>query len=694
MATATPLLPLTPDDRAQFDPRDDDAILTEARRRFLLARDFEHQEREQQRQALAFRAGEHQDPNWRHVESGETYPQPSLVVDRQSQYIQQITNAVRKNPLAVRVRPRGGGASQPVADILQDAIRAIEQESQADIAYQVAYDQAVGQGTGYFRLTTEYVSPWSFEQQIRVLPIFNRMTVYMDPGATMPAASNAQWAFVVDLMTRPEFAARYGRQAPRADRWGSDVQPWFQDDMVQVADYYYTTYERLTIVRLPSGQVVPRDRLQDAGRDWPTRETQVPTVWWVKMAGTTVLQKTRWLGTSIPIIRVEGDRLDVEGTPRRTGVVQHTMTSSLLYDYYTSAEGEAIALSPKSPYILAMEQIAEYRRYWDNANDAHQPYLPYKVVVVNGQVLPPPRREQVEPPIQALTLAKAGAANDIEATLGMYKSAMGQEANERSGVAVRSRKIEADEATYHFPANLAWSIREGGRQMAQLVQALHAQSPSIRTLKPDGESAETAINLPRLDAATGQSRSQEERLLLAQGDYLVVIDAGPSFSTQREMASEKLGLFAQVEPKLVPYYSDYWVRSMDIPYSQEIADRLATAVPPEARQASKPGDPRAQVAALLGQVQHLTAQTQAMQQALTESQTTAQTATQQVALLERQVADMRVRLDDDRHKNQLTAEKQAQDYDIALRKLTLEARKLALEAVPPVGPATLPGLEG
>ena len=138
-----------------------------------------------------------------------------------------------------------------------------------------------------------------------------------------------------------------------------------------------------------------------------------------------VLSKTRWLGQYIPLIRVEGTRLDVDGQTLRTGIIQQTMTSQLAYDYAFSAEMEAIALCPKAPYILAADQLSGYEQYWNRANDVTLPYLPYKPVSVGGSFLPPPQRQSVEPAIQALTMARQQAAADMQAVLGRLRDLAG-----------------------------------------------------------------------------------------------------------------------------------------------------------------------------------------------------------------------------------------------------------------------------
>ena len=372
--------------------------------------------------------------------------------------MKQTVNSYRKSPLSIRVRPKSGGASKQVADILEGKIREIEQESEADQAYVVALDQAAGQGLGYFRLVTEWIDPHSFEQTLRICPIYSRFSVYADPTARHPAGLDMQWAFVVERLSRDAFRSHYGVEPAPASQWsgtGDDV--WYDDDSVQVADYFYKVWKEEELVQFPNGTVVPTQGIGEIDPTWPKRTTRIPTVWWAKMCGSAVLSTTRWLGQYIPLIRVEGTRLDVDGQTLRTGIIQQTMTTQLAYDYAFNAELEALAMAPKAPYIIAAEQISGYEQYWNRANDPYLPYLPYKPVAVGSTFLPPPQRQTAEPAIQALSVARQQAAEDMRAVLGMYAPSMGEPGQERSGTAIRSQKIEGDQ-----PPSTSPPISRGG----------------------------------------------------------------------------------------------------------------------------------------------------------------------------------------------------------------------------------------
>jgi hypothetical protein len=672
MATLT-LAPLTRDDKEAIAPAGDAQVLATALARFRQAADAEVDERQQQLHALRFRAGAHLPPG--RGGGGEAYAAPLLTVDRQRQYLNQVINAYRKNPLSIRIRPKSGGATKQVAELLEGHIRSVEQESEAAIAYTNGLDSAASIGVGYWRLVTDYADPWSFEQTVTIAPLPSRFAVYMDPNAMHPAALDADWCFVTSITSRDAFMAQYERTPPSPGEWTSlgNDREWYTTDDVQLADYYYRTWERTELVRMPDGTVLPTEGLSDLDPAWPRRVTRLPQVWLVQLCGQAVLEKQRWVGAYIPVIRVEGDRLVVDGRVSRTGMVQASMTPALAYDYFFSAQTEAIALAPKAPWLVYAEQIAGYEQFWNRANDAYQPYLLHKAVSVNGQLLPPPGRATVEPAIQAINAALATADEAIRASLGMYAPSVGQPQGDQSGTAIRQERTQGDQSTFNFVDNLAWSIRATGIQLVDVLTKLHAGPTELRQVATDG-----AVSMAKVNQPTQTQDGQEQTHMLGQGAYDVVVSSGPAFSTQRELAAERLGQLGAVLPELVPYFADLWTASLDIPYSDEIAARLKTVVPPQALAATQDANPETRVAQLQNQITELGKQFQVLQQQLEQSKQTEQVSTQQLALAEKTVADMRVKLDTKDQENQLEAQKNQWDHEVDMLKLRLDEQKLML----------------
>ena len=366
----------------------------------------------------------------------------------------------------------------------------------------------------------------------------------------------------------------------------------------------------------------------------------------------------------------------MDGQTLRTGIIQQTMTTQLAYDYAFNAELEALAMAPKAPYIIAAEQISGYEQYWNRANDPYLPYLPYKPISVGSTFLPPPQRQTAEPAIQALSVARQQAAEDMRAVLGMYAPSMGEPGQERSGTAIRSQKIEGDQSTFHFPANLAWSIRAVGLQIVDILPKLYARPTTLRQVGKDGSVSDDprqsdGCRTPRGD---GRASAQPGQLRCGRGQR-----AWRTRRSGRWLPSASANWAGCCLKQMLPMIADLWVAQLDIPYSEDLAARLKTVVPPEALAATKDKNPQTAVAALQNQVQQATQALQQMQQQLQEATQIAEVSKQQLVLTEQRNATLETRLADKQADNQLEAQKNQRDYEVEMRKLQLDEQRFLLE---------------
>lgn len=667
------LRPLTREDKTALDPRTDDDVLSEARARFTESEQAEQAERAQQRDALVFQSGEHWPSYLREQRAKQGQEQPTLTIDRTHQYISQLINSYRRAPFSIRIRPKSGGATQKLATILEGKVRDIEADSQAEISYTSALSQAISTGEGFFRLALDYESPTSFQQCLKIVPVYDRFSVFCDPYSTHPAALDLDWAFIIDTMSHRAFCAKYRKSPAEVRHWASyPDQKWVTPTDVQVALYYYKVWQDEEIVQMPDGTVLPTEGLGDLPPEWPTRQTRICTVYGVTMCGYAVLEKTRWPGSHIPLIRVEGRRLDLDGRARRTGIVQASASSQFAYDAYASAEMSAIALTPKAPFILFAETIAGYEDLWRQANDAHLPYLPVKAVVAGGQLLPPPRREVAEPAVQAISQARMLAAQDIQATVGQYEASVGAPSNEQSGAAIDARKREGEQTTAGFTANLAWSIEACGRQILAILPTLYPGPTQLRQVGKDGTVSMAQVNQPRPD---GQGMDHA----LGAGVYECVVSSGPSYDTSREMMNERLGILLGAVPDVAKYVLDIYTGSLDIPGAEELSQRLRTLVPPEALQATQGGSPETQLVQAQNAARQAQQQLEALTQEMQKLQQQTQVATQQLALTEQENARLKTRLEDKRQTEAIETYKAKWEHEVAVEDNALKRRELELK---------------
>lgn len=520
---------------------------------------------------------------------------PCLTINKMKTFVHQITNDQRQNRPAISVSPVGDRSDIETAKMLKGLIRQIERQSNADIAYDTAFDSAVSMGWGYWRIVTAYDSHDSFDQSLRIERIRNPFRVYMDPDHQEPDGSDAQWCFISDVITREEFKEQF----PKAtlNEWleqglGDEDKLWETQSHVRIADYYYYESTKRELLYLANGHVGFRDELapelaemiKDESMIKDSRDVSVKKVKWCKITAHQVLEETDWLGESIPVVKVIGDESDVEGKVTYAGLVRDAKDPQRMYNFWCTSETELIALAPKAPWIIEEGQIEGYEKDWKEANVKSKPYLTYKGSNIAGKPAPPPQRQQFAGPPQGVVNAKIGAAQDMQAVTGIRFDATQQERMyDESGKALRELKRVGDLGNFHYVDNLGRALRYTGRQFVDLIPKYYDTRRVLTILRED-DSEETAIIDP--NQATPYQKTQDpsgkvQRIYNPKvGKYGVAITIGPSFATKRAEAADSMLQFMKVVPQSAPLISDLIAKNMDWPGAQEIAARLETTLPP------------------------------------------------------------------------------------------------------------------
>ena len=146
-------------------------VLATARQRFRYAQEYESYNREQALEALEFIEGD----QWPRAikEEREKDNRPCLVINRVPAFTRQVTNDIRQIRPAIKTRPVDSQADPDTAEALMGMIRAIEQDSSAESAYDWAAQYAVEMGWGYWQIVVDYVDGQSFDQKITIERVKN-----------------------------------------------------------------------------------------------------------------------------------------------------------------------------------------------------------------------------------------------------------------------------------------------------------------------------------------------------------------------------------------------------------------------------------------------------------------------------------------------------------------------------------------
>lgn len=610
-----------------FDALSADDIYQEARDRLDLATAADSDNDRMAKADMQFREGQQWDDP---ASTSQADQSPQLTINLTDALVRRVVNNMKQQRPRGKCHPVGDGADIDIAEVLNGLGRHIEYRSEASVAYDTAGDSAVTCGWGYWRLLSEYVAPDSFDQELRIVPIRNIFTVKLDPSAVMPTGQDARWGIISAKMARTEYRRLTGRtDDPQwSDSGDLRTREWENREEIRLAEYFRLREQATKLYRLTDA----------AGREFIKYESEMPSVpsllaaglnvtgerkstrtrlEWFQLNGSEVIDRRILPGRYIPIIRCEGNAVDLDGKIIRRGMVRAMMDAARMVNYAETAKIMRLGLAPKAPWVMAEGQM-EGHPEWNNANTQAYSVLTYKPTVVNtsqGDVLlPPPMRQ---PPAQL----EAGFAeftetmkSNLMAIAGMPNEP-GQDMRGQvvSGRAIQRRDRLSDQAHFQFYDNQTLAIAHTWRIMLDWIPTIYSTERIQRIIGEDNVPQMVTINERSKDPAVQTIKND-----LTVGRYDVVMDTGPGYDTKREEAAETMTDLLASQPIaeiIVKTAPDLLFRGMDFPYAQEIADRLAAQTPDGLQKimADLPARAKALVQSLAGQNQQL-------QQALNQAQ--------------------------------------------------------------------------
>jgi hypothetical protein len=554
------------------------------------------------------------------VENG---PRPCLTVDKYSQYRTQVVNDMRQGKPGINVRPQDDQADVETAKILKGLIRNIEDQSSADIAYMNAGGSAVDIGLGFFRITTEYASDDSFDQEIFIRPVPNTFSVYLAEHL-MPDGSDAELGYIAEAMPKAKFEAEYPKaksQNKDFDGLDSDLLAyWKTEDTITVVEEYRIEKTTRELVYLADGTTITAEDYAA----WPKEAGAKPTekdrrtfidrqLKWRKMTAVEILDERDLPGKYIPIVEVIGRETFIGGKRVLWGLVRPAKDSLRMYNYWSSTITEKMALAPKTPYIGAVGQFATQTERWKKANRVNYSFLEYDPIdSASGQPLPAPMRQGPTPMEAALLKQMQVIEHDVQTSLGMFKAAVGESESQQSGKAILALQRESDTSTYHFGANLGLSIRHAGRIIVDLIPHYYDTKRIVRILGEDGDVQ--AVQLDPQQQTSHRSIQTEEGIKHIYnpgvGKYDVSITTGPSYNTKRMEAAATFVELAKgaTDPASAAIMRYLTVKNSDFEGADDAAKMLRSLLPPPALASLDSGQPvppqvQAQMAQMSQQIQ-------------------------------------------------------------------------------------------
>lgn len=594
---------------------------------------------------FAWEKGEQWNPTNREQRENAKPPRPWLEFNQTGPYVKRITNAQRKDQPSIKVRPAGGGATEEVADIFSGLTRAIEQDSQASSVYDTGLEHAVTGGRGYWRVTTAYEAEDSFNQVIVLGALANPGAVRVDPDAKAPDKSDKKWAFVCDWVDKETYEREWP-EAGQAVSWDSaeyskgEYAAWYSAEKVCVADYYELVEEKATLCALSDGRTMWRDEYDREMKDRLAQMTNVPVMamtqapidmllpqclkeetrtrtrvdWYKVTARPEPLAKYEWKGKIVPVVVCVGDEIMIDGKRIYQGVIRRMRDAQMMLNYAFTMMVERVALAPRAPYIGAQGSF-ENQKEWDTLNSENHPYLQYNPVKTeDGQLLPPPSRNEPIGVDQGLVTMLQLCVQNLQAITGQQDQKAPDPDTPWRALVQSERR--GDVAVFQYGDNEARAIAATGRIIIDLAPWIYDKQRAVRIVNVDGTDDTVTINQQQPDPNNLDSMQPVNDLRV--GRYDCTVETGPSYATRRvEAASEMQEYMTAIGPQGAMLVGDLFAKMADWPgdLGDQVATRMRAMLPPQilAAEAQKSKDPMVQ--SLTQQVQQLTQQMQQMGQA-------------------------------------------------------------------------------
>lgn len=624
----------------------DEDIVLEAQERFRLCQDYESYARANYEIDVKFANGDSiNNYQWlddiRQSRIGDPAgARPCLTINKTKVHNLAIINDAKQNKTAINIRPIGDGATYEASQIYNDIVRHIEYRSNAQTVYDHASTTQVEGGIGYWRVIYDYEDDDSFNQELRLIKINDPRSVYIDKDIKEADGSDARYGFVFEDEPKDLFDKNHpdDKDVGGPAIMGSYDAGWYNRNTVRVCEYFRKKEkkDRLVAYEVQGQQIKERWSKLDAGtksalkllldNEDPSikiRDIIVNDIEWFKIAGNTIIDRKPWIGNYIPLIRVVGTEIVLDGQMDRYGNTRALLDPQRMYNYNSSNYVEMVALQPRAPFIASAESIEGHEDDFANANTRNHSVLTFNAYTEDGKELQPPRREAPPQIVPAYVSGMQIAENQMMMASGQYQAQMGENENAKSGVAINARQRQGDRATYHFIDNLAVAIRFTGKVLLDLIPKIYDTQRILLIQGLDNSISQVTID-PNADGAIQKQQGQQEEdngRKVAQvifnpnvGKYDVISDVGPSYATRRQEAVANMIELTHADPEIIKIGGDLIVGMMDFPEAQALSQRLARTIPPNIK--GEGPDPQTEQAMHMAsdKIQQLMAENQKLQQ--------------------------------------------------------------------------------
>ncbi|MFX0132166.1 MAG: portal protein [Candidatus Hodarchaeota archaeon] len=539
------------------------------------------------------------------------YDMPILEFNRLPKFINNILGSYAENPFNAKVRAIDAEAARLPPEALtlrEDLLRGISNKSRADLVQIQALLSAIAGGFGAFQIGVEQNEENPFLQDIVWRQINDPTLCFWDVMADAMDKGDGKFCGKVTFMDKEFFEELY----PKADSSAGTInlatfytrERISSSKIIAIIDYWEKEYYREHKALMNDGTIMDfaeanelidlQNQLQDLGtrpenalkanilrNELNARQQTLPTesaimrpsfiekdkmvegykIKFYRVTTKEILEKTEWDGKFLPIIFQAGQTISVKGEERCLSYTRFLKDPQRSYNW---ARTEHIFRAKNTRYSEVMGEPECLEGVSEDWTDQYAKRFRKVNKDSNGQYPVIMPTQQIPPSIQ---LEAQMSLNDINDIAARFAASLGDQGNERSGVAILQRQLANAAGTHVYIENAKSAIESAYRVILDLIPKIYDSERIIDILDKDQNTQLITLN----------SNQQTD---VKSGKFAIVISAGASSRVQKAAALDTLVKLVQINPNLFNLLADKIFANIDLADAPEMVERVRQLLPP------------------------------------------------------------------------------------------------------------------
>lgn len=383
--------------------------------------------------------------------------------------LNRVLNPFRASPNGMYIKHRDSSVQSQFNKLLAE----IQRDSSADEVFECAMENQLVGGVGYWVVTTDYQSPETLNQCIKLIKIDNPNSVYIDPTDLSIDGSEARWGYIIDYTANEVIEELYGEEYECKEsqaKQGYYKHIVVPKDTTPVVTLYVREKKMVKRWFFADGSYVDqynKPELETIGK----RMVELNWINVYKIIGQKIVDKTKMELDRVPIVRVVGDTQRKGDGVRWVGLVEAMVTPQRMANTYINSEKEMVENAPISPFLATVGQVKGLEDYWKRANKTAFDTLLYNKEDGTGA----PQRMNNTANIQPTIMGRQQAMADLDQSTGIYQNQMGDTSGigDESGTSIRLRNSIGEIQWKHYYQNMNKSIESTIKICLQLIPIIY-----------------------------------------------------------------------------------------------------------------------------------------------------------------------------------------------------------------------------